>query len=100
MCIRDRPGGGVGAHAGTAVRLVATPAAGRTMPDLRGLSTRQARTWLAALGVDVRIDGTGVVRSQSPVSGAALPRTARLSAAAAAPRVPTSPSTSTDGGTR
>ncbi|MEM8560458.1 MAG: penicillin-binding transpeptidase domain-containing protein, partial [Bacteroidota bacterium] len=44
-----------------------------TMPDLTGLSARQATSWLAALGVAVRLDGSGAVRRQDPEPGAALP---------------------------
>ncbi|MEM6783248.1 MAG: penicillin-binding transpeptidase domain-containing protein [Bacteroidota bacterium] len=49
-----------------------------TMPDLTGLSARQATSWLAALGVAVRLDGSGAVRRQDPEPGASLPRAALL----------------------
>lgn len=97
--VQQAPGAGLAAAPGSSVRLVASTRPSREMPDLRGLSTRQARTWLAGLGVEARIDGAGVVRRQSPDAGAPLPRTARLTASATAPRVAV-PSTSTDGGTR
>lgn len=48
------------------------------MPDLRGLSARQATAWLAALGVSATIRGTGVVTDQSPAPGSPLAGTARL----------------------
>jgi cell division protein FtsI (penicillin-binding protein 3) len=48
------------------------------MPDLRGLSARQATAWLAALGVSATIRGTGVVTDQSPAPGSLLAGTARL----------------------
>ncbi|MEL7361371.1 MAG: PASTA domain-containing protein, partial [Bacteroidota bacterium] len=51
---------------------------GATMPDLTGLSARQATSWLAALGVAVRLDGSGAVRRQDPEPGASLPRAALL----------------------
>ena len=46
------------------------------MPDLSGLSLRQAVRWLDALGVDVRIEGDGMVVSQSPAAGQPLPSVA------------------------
>ncbi|HLT48093.1 MAG TPA: penicillin-binding transpeptidase domain-containing protein [Rubricoccaceae bacterium] len=76
-----------------AVRLVAAPAgvsagpssarpasapAGAAMPDLRGLSARRAVAWLAALGVEARLVGSGAVTAQSPAAGSALPAQAVL----------------------
>lgn len=49
------------------------------MPDLRGLSARQAAAWLARLGVTPRLDGVGVVTRQSPEPGAPLPAEAMIS---------------------
>lgn len=77
---QQSPVAGAAARPGTPVRLVAATATPSRMPDLVGLSARQARYWLATLGVDVRIDGAGVVRSQVPRAGAALPERATLTA--------------------
>jgi cell division protein FtsI (penicillin-binding protein 3) len=58
------------------VRLVSADAPERAeavMPDLRGLSARHAVAWLAALGVEARIAGSGAVAAQAPEAGAALP---------------------------
>ena len=50
----------------------ALPAETRRLPDLTGRPTRRARHWLAARGVDVRLEGDGaVVRAQRPAAGAA-----------------------------
>ncbi|CAN5569151.1 penicillin-binding transpeptidase domain-containing protein [soil metagenome] len=45
----------------------------RVMPDLTGLSSRQAYAYLAALGVRAQIRGSGSVRTQEPAAGAPLP---------------------------
>ena len=50
------------------------------MPDLRGLSTRHAVAWLAQLGVRPQLRGGGVVRTQRPAPGSALPAQAVLTA--------------------
>ncbi|MEM6326297.1 MAG: penicillin-binding transpeptidase domain-containing protein [Bacteroidota bacterium] len=50
------------------------------MPDLRGLSTRHAIAWRRSHGVRPRLDGGGVVRTQSVAPGAALPSSVTLSA--------------------
>ena len=42
------------------------------MPDLTGLSTRQAVLWSHAAGIDVKIEGQGMVVSQSPKAGELL----------------------------
>ena len=78
---RQRPAPGTLAAPRTRVRL--TPAADtteaeRAMPDLTGLSAREATFWLASLGVNVRIEGRGVVTAQSPKAGAPLPERAVL----------------------
>jgi len=46
---------------------------GRTLPDLAGLSVREAIRELSARGVLPKIVGKGVVVAQSPVPGARLP---------------------------
>ena len=43
-----------------------------TVPDLRGMSARDAVRRLVKLGMDVRITGDGFVASQDPPAGAAL----------------------------
>jgi cell division protein FtsI (penicillin-binding protein 3) len=48
------------------------------MPDLRGLSARQATAWLSRLGVAFRIEGVGTIEKQYPEPGAALPAQALL----------------------
>lgn len=49
-----------------------------TMPNLTGLTTRQAVTWLQSRGVDVRLYGRGTVTEQSPSAGQPLPSRAML----------------------
>ncbi|PEN13260.1 penicillin-binding protein [Longibacter salinarum] len=53
-------------------------ASGDTMPDLRGLTTRDAVHWLQKHGVDVRLFGQGLVQKQSPQPGEPLPSTAMV----------------------
>ncbi len=48
------------------------------MPDLTGLSTRQAVFWSHAAGIDVKIEGQGMVVSQTPKPGELLAATAVL----------------------
>ncbi len=48
------------------------------MPDLTGLSTRQAVFWSHATGVDVKLEGQGMVVSQTPKPGEPLAATAVL----------------------
>ena len=48
------------------------------MPDLTGLTAREAMYWLRAMDVDVRIEGSGTVIRQSPQAGAPRPETAIL----------------------
>ena len=50
------------------------------MPDVRGFSARQAMSWLSARGVQVRLRGRGVVRTQIPRPGHPLPNHAILEA--------------------
>lgn len=52
-----------------------------TMPDLTGLSTRQAVTWLHSRGIDVRLYGHGTVQKQAPSAGQPLPSRAMLTGA-------------------
>ncbi len=78
----QRPGPGEPARPLARVRLdVAAPdTADIRMPDLKGLSVREATFWLAAHGVDVRLEGEGVVVGQSPAAGTPLPERAVLRA--------------------
>ncbi len=48
------------------------------MPDLSGLSMRQAVHWSHAAGIDVKIEGRGMVVSQIPKAGEPLLATAVL----------------------
>ena len=48
------------------------PAASGTMPDLRGLSAREAVQAMIRLGFEVRVEGDGVVVDHDPEPGAAL----------------------------
>ena len=48
------------------------------MPDLTGLSLRQAVHWSHASGIDVQIEGQGMVVSQSPKAGEVMTATATL----------------------
>ncbi len=81
----QRPGAGTNISPRRTVHLVADrsdqipeeTSAGQ-MPDLEGLSARQASAWLAALGVTAQVRGAGVVTVQSPAPGAALPAAAIL----------------------
>ena len=77
--VRQRPQAEAPVYPGTRVRLtLAADTTMDTMPDLKGLGVRQAAYWLASRGVDVRIEGHGLVVSQSPRAGAALPARAVL----------------------
>ncbi|MEZ4699770.1 MAG: penicillin-binding transpeptidase domain-containing protein [Rhodothermales bacterium] len=81
MVSEQTPAPGELAYAGARASLRAvvpsdSSAAVRTMPDLVGLSLRQAVHWLDALQVDVRIEGDGMVVSQSPAAGQPLVATA------------------------
>ncbi|SHK31115.1 cell division protein FtsI (penicillin-binding protein 3) [Rhodothermus profundi] len=61
---------------GTTVRLqtVRSDTLPRRMPDLRGLSARQALYWLATYRVAVRVKGHGQVVAQWPRPGTPLPK--------------------------
>jgi hypothetical protein len=48
------------------------------MPDLTGLSTRDAVRWLYAQGVVPRVHGTGRVARHTPAPGEALAGSATL----------------------
>ncbi|HLA63155.1 MAG TPA: penicillin-binding transpeptidase domain-containing protein [Rhodothermales bacterium] len=73
------PGAGARAVVGRAVNLTAAPRGGAPrVPDLRGLSARQAVAWLASMGVRARVVGSGAVATQSARPGSALPREVTL----------------------
>lgn len=78
----QHPSAGVQMDPRRTVRLAAdeydTTAVPNAMPNLQGLSARQATAWLASLGVPVTVRGTGVVTDQSPEPGASLPGAAWL----------------------
>lgn len=94
--VQQEPAPGTRAPVHYPVRLVAAPAdapardpsrsptvpagapAEAVMPDLRGLAARRAVAWLAALGVEARLAGSGAVAAQTPAAGAALPAQAVL----------------------
>jgi cell division protein FtsI (penicillin-binding protein 3) len=63
---------------GVPVRLASAQDSTRVMPDVTGMSGREAMTWLGQLGVDVDLDGHGVVRRQSPSPGSSITGRARL----------------------
>jgi len=63
---------------GVPVRLASATDSTRVMPNVTGMSGREATAWLGQLGVEVDLDGHGVVRRQSPSPGSALTGRARL----------------------
>lgn len=72
---------GVIAEPGIPVRVasVRVPMLPKNMPDLVGLSLRDAISWLAQLGVKAEVKGHGMVEEQWPEPGGVLPETATLS---------------------
>lgn len=56
----------------------AAPDAGTTMPDVTGLSVREAVLKLHTQGVKARVRGRGMVKEQSPKAGATLPAEATI----------------------
>jgi membrane peptidoglycan carboxypeptidase len=50
-----------------------TPATGSEVPDMRGLDARAAVALATSAGFRVRTSGSGVVQTQQPLPGAALP---------------------------
>ena len=69
---------GTEALQGVPIRLAARRDTMQHMPDLEGLSAREAVTWLGQIGVDVDLNGHGLVTRQQPAAGSALPTRARL----------------------
>ena len=75
IVVAQQPSPGTSVEPGTTVRLeVAPDTLRRRMPDLRGISARQAIYWLNALRVAVRVEGHGQVVAQWPEPGAPLPK--------------------------
>lgn len=76
----QQPPAGVTAALKAPVALKVAPdgQAQHTMPNLVGLSTRQAVAWLLALGTEVKLNGRGMVLEQHPRAGQALPARAVL----------------------
>ena len=75
FAVRHEPGGPLPlSSAGSGAPVVSLVAEGPAgaMPDLRGLSARDAMRALVTLGLSARITGDGVVVSQDPPPGAAL----------------------------
>ncbi|MDA0378138.1 MAG: penicillin-binding transpeptidase domain-containing protein [Bacteroidetes bacterium] len=69
---------GTEALQGVPVRLASRVDSLRVMPDLDGLSSREAVAWLNQLGVEALLEGHGTVAQQQPAPGAPLPSRARL----------------------
>lgn len=73
--VEQHPSGGDAAHPFGKVELIAAdraPSGLREMPDMRGLSTRNALLWLRSAGVDATLDGVGAVVEQTPRPGQSL----------------------------
>ena len=63
---------------GVPVELTVSVDSTGVMPDVTGLAGRDARSWLAALKIEVKFDGHGTVRSQSVAAGGELPQEVTL----------------------
>ena len=86
LVARQRPDPGETAALDDRVRLtLAADTAVVTMPDLTGLSVRQATFWLRAQGVDVTVEGHGQIVDQVPRAGVPLPKKALLRGRPSAP---------------
>lgn len=74
------PEEGAAVEEGDRIRLTlaAEPASTERMPDVTGMTGREAAWLLVSLGVTPRLDGSGLVKSQSPTPGSPLPREAVL----------------------
>jgi hypothetical protein len=62
------------ARAASVLAATLEPARNGLMPDLRGLSAREALRSLARIGMTARLSGDGFVVEQSPAPGDALVR--------------------------
>ena len=67
------PAAGARAERGTVVRLATVPRRD-AVPDLTGLTVREALTTLAAYALPAKVEGRGVVVRQVPAAGAPMPR--------------------------
>ncbi|HEX5109443.1 MAG TPA: penicillin-binding protein [Vicinamibacterales bacterium] len=65
---RDRPVSGPSERPA----VISAALADGLMPDLTGLSAREAATEIARLGLTLRVEGVGLVRGQSPAPGVPL----------------------------
>ncbi|MBT8399957.1 MAG: PASTA domain-containing protein, partial [Rhodothermia bacterium] len=79
--VRQSPRPGRDVRRGAQIRLAVDhgstdEATAARMPNLEGLSARQATFWLAKLGVRARVEGHGRVVSQSPKAGSDLQKNA------------------------
>jgi cell division protein FtsI (penicillin-binding protein 3) len=73
LITRNEPSRAVGPVGTTAPVITLVSHAGpHTMPDLRGLSAREATRTLMKLGLSARLTGQGVVLAQDPPPGASL----------------------------
>jgi cell division protein FtsI/penicillin-binding protein 2 len=68
------PAPGSPAERGQTVRLMAARDAAAVVPDVRGLTVRDALARLSARAMPVRVSGSGRVASQTPAPGATLPK--------------------------
>jgi cell division protein FtsI (penicillin-binding protein 3) len=70
----QEPTGGDSAPPASRIRLAVDAAAEipTTMPDLTGLTAREAVFWLTSVGVRPQVEGSGIVASQVPAAGSPL----------------------------
>ena len=66
------PSVSIGDHAGSPTVSLVSDGPPGTMPDLRGLSARDALRKMMRLGLAARVEGNGFVIAQEPVAGAPL----------------------------
>jgi stage V sporulation protein D (sporulation-specific penicillin-binding protein) len=71
--LAQRPAAGARAERGTVV-VLATKPRGDIVPDVMGLTARDALTTFAAYALPARVEGRGVVVRQSPAAGATFGR--------------------------
>ena len=66
------PSASIGDHAGSPTVSLVSDGPPGTMPDLRGLSARDALRKMMRLGLAARVEGSGFVIAQEPAAGAPL----------------------------
>jgi len=71
--LAQTPAAGARAERGTVV-LLATKPRGSFVPDVVGLTARDALTTMSAYAIPVKLEGRGIVTRQSPVAGASFDR--------------------------